>query len=228
MADEQEIYEVRRTRFKEWMALKGLSGADVGRRLDRTRGYISLVLTKRKAFGERFARDAEKILGMPDGYLDCKPEPTLKSVVAWNSPDDLSPGTYALVPRVGVSVSAGSGTIVSEEQELPPLAFREDWLRKRGVTSRGSLRVCSVSGDSMEPFLFDGDSVLIDLSQTVVMNNEIYAIRYSDELRIKRLGKRFDGGLMIRSDNPRYPEESLTPEQAAHITVIGRMLWRGG
>ena len=80
----------------------------------------------------------------------------------------------------------------------------------------------------MEPYLEDGDVVLIDTGQKEVVDNAVYAIRYGDELRIKRLAKRFDGGLLIRSDNPRYAEEALNSSEAAMIDIIGKMLWRGG
>jgi phage repressor protein C with HTH and peptisase S24 domain len=80
----------------------------------------------------------------------------------------------------------------------------------------------------MEPYLQDGDTVLIDLGQTALIDNEIYAIRYGDELRIKRLAKRFDGGIFVRSDNTIYPVETVGPGDLEHVNVIGRMLWRGG
>jgi len=164
---------------------------------------------------------------MPTGYLD-DDQSALRAVEAWSVPTDLQPGVYALVPRVAVSLSAGNGHLVDQEQHLPPLAFRREWLDSKCVTSKKNLRVLDVSGDSMEPYLQDQDVVLIDTGQTDIKDNGVYAIAYGSELRIKRLSKRFDGGLKIRSDNPVYPDEELTSEQAGYIRVIGKMLWRGG
>lgn len=80
----------------------------------------------------------------------------------------------------------------------------------------------------MEPYLETGDTVPIDMGQTSIVDNKVYAIEHSGEVRIKRLSKTFSGGMLIRSDNSRYPDEQLTPEQAAQLRVIGVCCWRGG
>lgn len=152
----------------------------------------------------------------------------MKTVEVWDKPEDLPTGVFAIVSRVSVALSAGSGSFIEGEMDLPPLAFRDDWIRKKNVTSRSNLCICDVSGDSMYPYLEHGDAVLIDIGQQEVQDNEVYAIRYGDELRIKRLSKRFDGGLIIISDNKDYPTESISANEAQHITIIGRKLWRGG
>ena len=75
----------------------------------------------------------------------------------------------------------------------------------------------------MEPTLPEGAKVTLDLSNTSIQDGRVYGIRYGDELRIKRLYKRFDGGLIIRSDNSaKSPDEVLSPDQLEHVSVIGR------
>lgn len=218
----------RRARLVDWMSQKGLSQADVMRRAGVSRSYISLLLNDEKPFGEKAARSMERALLMPNGYLDRDDSDTLQPVLVWERPEELEDAGCVLVPRVSVQLSAGSGSVVQGEEEMPPLAFRADWLRKKNITSRSNLRTCTVSGDSMEPYLSDGDTVLIDMGQTKIIDNEVYAIEAYDEVRIKRLSRRIDGGLLVRSDNPRFPEESLTPEQAASLNVRGRCVWRAG
>lgn len=222
------IFDIRRKRLSDWMRDKSLNQTDVATRTGKTRSYVSLLLSAGKSFGEKTARHFEQSLHMPSLYLDSVDDRGLQPVTVWESPEDLPHGMYALVPRVAIKISAGSGSLVSEETDLPPLAFREDWLRKKHITSRKNLRTCEVSGDSMEPYLEDGDTVLIDMGQTHLHDSHVYAIRYGDEIRIKRLFRRFDGGLIIRSDNTRYAEEQLDRDQAAQITVLGALVWRGG
>ena len=224
----EPTHETRRQNLLKQLAKSKLSRADFARKAGVSRSYLSQVLSEGFRFGEKAARSLEASLRLPKGSLDAEGDADLAPVSVWDRPEDLPEGTFAIVPRISVRLSAGDGAITGEEMDLPPLAFRDDWIRKKGVTSRSNLRICEVVGDSMEDRLQEGDIVMIDMGQVDVSNNEVYAIRYGDELRIKRLSKRFDGGLLIRSDNPRYPEESLTPEQSQHITVIGRMLWRGG
>lgn len=225
---ENKLHAHRRERLLEWMRLKGLSQADVMRRLDVSRSYISLLLSAGKPFGEKAARTIERALFIPNGYLDRSDTDALQPILVWERPEELEDSGCVMVPRVSVQLSAGHGLVAQEEVDLPPLAFRADWIRKKNITARSNLRTCSVKGDSMEPYLSDGDVVLIDMGQTRVEDNEVYAIVAYDEVRIKRLSRRIDGGLLVRSDNPRYPEESLTPEQAQHLTIAGKCVWRAG
>lgn len=150
-------------------------------------------------------------------------------VIAWETPDDLPDNQFALVERRAVKLSAGSGKMVFEEEVLPPLPFRADWLRARRVTRHSNLVIVYAEGDSMEPDIKDGDAVLLDMGQTEIVDGLVYAIDYGGHLRIKRLQKRFDSGLIIISDNSsKHPAQSLSPDEARHITVLGRAIWRGG
>lgn len=154
-----------------------------------------------------------------------------QGIIAWEHPDDLPADQYALVARRQVKLAAGSGTIVFEDEPLPPLAFRASFLREKHVTSRDNLVTLYADGFSMAPYINDGDAILIDRGQTQVIDNEIYAIDYGGELRLKRLQKRYDGGVLIKSDSPdqaRYPIESLSGDEANHIKILGRFIWRGG
>ena len=227
MTESNTIAPIRRANLEAWMEKNDLSKSDLAGRLGVGRAYVSLIFRPDRFFGERSARSMELKLNMPTGYLDSDRSKPM-AVEEWSAPADLQADVFALVPRVAVALSAGSGEVVDIEQGLPPQAFRRDWLTKRGVSSRDSLRVVEVSGDSMTPYLFDGDTVLIDMGQRDIKDSEVFAIRYGDELRIKRLSKRLGGGLLIRSDNKSYADEVLSASEAENITVLGRLLWRGG
>lgn len=236
MSPKEVTYAARSQRFREWLKKKNLTPAEVARRITNkhtgepmSRAYLTGLANGKRQFGENAARMIESELRMPEGYLDQKEDDRLEPIIVWSKPDDLPQGSHVLVPRVTVALSAGSGTLVSREDQLPPLAFTEEWIRSKNVTSRENLRVCKVSGDSMEPYLEDNDSVLIDMGQTTVHENKVYAIEYAGEVRVKRLSRSFNGGLRIKSDNARdYPEESLTPEQAEHLRILGKVIWRAG
>lgn len=225
---ENKLFEKRRNRLTQWMHERQLNQVDVATRSGKTRSYISLILSAGKSFGEKTARHLEKSLLMPSDYLDSDDNKRLFHVVDWERVEELDDSVYALVPRIAVQLSAGGGAVHQGEDELPPLAFRREWLAKKNITSRSNLRTCEVHGDSMEPYLTDGDTVLIDMGQTSIVDNKVYAIEHSGEVRIKRLSKTFSGGMLIRSDNSRYPDEQLTPEQAAQLRVIGVCCWRAG
>ena len=227
MDKSKEMAARRRENLTAWMHKYKKTQTDVATAADLSRSYVSLLFKPERFFGEKTARKLELALSMPTNYLDGD-QGAPSAVSAWSVPDDLQPGVYALVPRIEVSLSAGHGCVVSQELLLPPLAFRHDWLQQKCVTAKKNLRVLTVHGDSMEPYLMDKDLVLIDTGQSEIKDNDVYAIAYGDETRIKRLSKRFDGGLFIRSDNRAYPEEALSPEQTQDIRVLGRLLWRAG
>lgn len=219
------LAESRRRNLLAWMASQAMTKTDLAGKLGVGRAYVSLLFQPEKHFGERAARSMETKLHMPAGYLDSDGK-MLAAVTDWSAPEDLPDGMYALVPRVEVRLKAGA--LVDLEQDLPPLAFRRNWLQKKMVSAKAGLRVCEVKGDSMREYLQDGDLVLIDMGQTEIKDGEIYAISHSGEVRIKRIMKRFDGGIYIRSDQDGYPEESLSPGQAESIRIVGRAIWRAG
>ena len=65
--------------------------------------------------------------------------------------------------------------------------------------------------------------------KTEAVAYKVYALRYGNDLRIKRLYRRLDGTLILRSDNPRYKDEEVPPVLAEeHITIIGRVRDKSG
>jgi len=223
MDTSKDMAVLRRANLEAWMHKHRLSQTDVANRTNRSRSQISLLF--KRFFGEKLARDMERDLGMPSGFLD-DDTTSPKGVEAWATPDDLQLGVYALVPMVMLALS--DGNLVKQEQAAPPLAFRQEWLKSKSVTAKHNLCVLAMTGDAMTPYLQDKDMLLIDVGQTDVNDNQIYAISYGGELRMKRLSRRFDGGLKIRSDNPSYPDDDLSPEQAGHIAIVGKLIWRAG
>jgi phage repressor protein C with HTH and peptisase S24 domain len=48
-----------------------------------------------------------------------------------------------------------------------------------------------------------------------------------DERLVKRVQRKFDGSLILISDNNRYQPEEIAPDAAREIRVVGRVIWRG-
>lgn len=151
-----------------------------------------------------------------------------RTVVAWESESDLPQDQFVFIPRLEVELSAGNGNVVwNVSKKDEPQAFRLDWLKKKGLQA-SNLSCMYAFGDSMEPYIQDGDSLLVDLSRTEVIDNHVYAIRYGDTLKVKRLFRRFDKSLRIVSDNREHPEEIIQGEDMNDVQVIGEVVWRGG
>ena len=80
----------------------------------------------------------------------------------------------------------------------------------------------------MTPRIADGDLLLIDTSLATVRQNAIYVIRIDGDLVVKRVQRKLDGDLVVISDNPAYPPESVPAGEASDLAVIGRVIWIGG
>jgi phage repressor protein C with HTH and peptisase S24 domain len=153
-------------------------------------------------------------------------------VIDWHS-DDKIPEGFIAIPKWKVSFSAGNGHTLSYEiiEEGQPAIYRNDWFQREHINPKTAKRF-EVVGDSMEPFLFPGDTILVDTSDTDInriLDGRVYAIRYGDELRIKRLFRKLDGTIVLRSDNSSYQDENVAPELVSeHIALIGRVRDRSG
>lgn len=156
------------------------------------------------------------------------------NIIALHAEDDLPDG-YIRIPEYKVHFSAGSGNIAISyelEESSEPATYRLSWLQQERLNP-DKLKRFKVKNGSMEPFLFDGDSVLVNLAENSleqVLDGKVYAIRYGNELRIKRLYyRRISGDLVLHSDNPIYKDEELSASQVnEHISVIGRVRDKSG
>lgn len=157
-----------------------------------------------------------------DGLLEHRYKP----VMAWEVPEDLDPETYVVIPHVDVKFSAGNGCIAEFEpvNNAKYSAQTWEWMQKKKVSPKDLITI-DVDGDSMEPNIKDGSIVTLNKSINSidqVQSGRVYAIRYGNELKIKRLSHRFDGALIIDSDNPAYEREIVEPSQLEHIGIIGK------
>lgn len=192
------------------------------------RAYVHLLFNPERFFGERAARSIESKLGLPEGYMDRDINAKTMSVSDWDRVDALPVGSFAMVDMRPVGTPDGVILGNAAPGDIPPFPFRREWLMDRGVSNRSKLGCMIMSDSSMQPGLERGDVLLVDSSQSEVQDGSIYAIVYGGAVRVRRLSKRFDGGLIIRPDNRECPDDTLTSEEARAITILGRVLWRAG
>jgi phage repressor protein C with HTH and peptisase S24 domain len=140
------------------------------------------------------------------------------------APVQLGDDEFVPVPSYDIRAAAGAGAVNFDEQPQHFLLYRRDWLRSVSVSSIDDLAVLRVSGDSMQPTLQDGDTVLVDKSVRRVGRDGLYIIRSGDELQVKRVAAHPQTGtLTIKSDNPAYPTyEGIEP---GAIAVLARVIW---
>lgn len=132
---------------------------------------------------------------------------------------------YVFVPRYDVRVPTARGGAIKSQQIVDSLAFKADWVRSRLATDPRNLLLIEAAGDSMSPTLEDSDLLLVDLGEPRFKHDGIYVLRHNGSLVVKRLQRRLDGKLTIKSDNPAYEPQVVAAES---VRVIGRAIWAAG
>jgi phage repressor protein C with HTH and peptisase S24 domain len=136
------------------------------------------------------------------------------------------PEEFVHIPVFDVEASAGSGAFSDQEAILHFLSFRREWLRVISNAPFDKLSVIRVDGDSMEPTLSNGDTVLVDGTQNTPRSDGIYVLQFDNRLYVKRLLMNpVKGKVAIISDNPAYaPMGDIDPDE---LRIAGRVLWLG-
>ena len=132
-------------------------------------------------------------------------------------------GDFIFMPRNRIRFSAGRDGILRSDQVVDSIAFRAEWVKRRLSTESRDLLLIEVVGDSMAPTVEDSDLILADLAEPRFKQDGIYLLRHDSGLAVKRIQRRPDGKLLVRSDNPKY--EAMV---VSTVSIIGRVIWIGG
>lgn len=144
-----------------------------------------------------------------------------------DSPDD----DDVQIPQYqSIELAAGSGFDNSDQQNPSDyITFKRSWLRSKGLSIE-SLVVVYAKGDSMAERIQSGDVVLIDVSDTLLSDDCIYAFSYDGLARIKRIRLRSNGNISLVSDNDPNKDlsETIQRDTADQLEIIGKAVWVGG
>ncbi len=132
--------------------------------------------------------------------------------------------TISKVRKVKLRLSAGvtGFSVEQEEEDSNPIYFRKDWLSARGFKPE-NLIALRVKGESMEPNLHGGDTVVINTSDTTPKDGDVFAVNYEGECVVKRL-VRDAGTWWLSSDNTdqrRFQRKECSGEMCL---LIGRVI----
>jgi len=142
--------------------------------------------------------------------------------------DPSVPEGFVAVPFLEVRASAGGGraSLPAEVVSTSHFLFSEAWLRSLGVSAH-SAELLQAQGDSMHPTIQDGDLMLVDRSYGDVVHGKIYALVINDLVVVKRVNFLAIGGMMLISDNDRYPSETVPRDEVGSLSFQGRVAWYG-
>ena len=105
------------------------------------------------------------------------------------------------IRKVKLRLSAGIVGISFDQQEIydEPLLVQRSWVDKNGFIP-SKLIAITIKGDSMEPALYEGDTVIINTADCKLNDGETYAVNYEGEAVVKRLVRDL-GQWFLSSDN---------------------------
>lgn len=132
------------------------------------------------------------------------------------------------IPLYDLHFSAGEGNAVWYEQDSADdhVLVRCAWLKSQGLR-QGSLKAIYVRGDSMQPYLMNHDTVILDTEDTEVQHNSIYALVFKGNIYIKQV-LIHEKGLTLHSYNADYPDILVTEHDRKELQILGRQVWRAG
>lgn len=139
-----------------------------------------------------------------DYLLGVRPEPSI-------IPLDNSPVSIPVYE----SVSAGLGAYADNKI----VGYTSVYLRNVNI---GEIIAAKVVGDSMYPYICDGDTVIIR-KNAEINNGDVAVILIDDEAVVKKVKLEPDK-LTLISFNPEYQDRVFTAAEADRIKIIGKVI----
>ncbi|MCE3268364.1 MAG: putative phage repressor [Burkholderiales bacterium] len=170
----------------------------------------AMLFDNNKSFGDKIARYIEAKLELSSGYLDT-PEP------------EKPPLNIVMLPLYTSKLSAGSN--ISSETQIGEIPFSLTEIQKSNIKLENLISII-VEGSGMQYTINEGSIAIIDVSQTEIVDNKIYAFNVGKQgaITIKRLCLGVEG-IIVQSDNKEFPEEKVLYNSKLKLEIIGRVLW---
>lgn len=91
-------------------------------------------------------------------------------------------------------------------------------------STHNTYSVVNCKGNSMYPLLTDGDKAIIKhWNGEQILDDRIYLFKYDNQVFIKQLYNNIDQ-LIIKSNNPEYPNRVLEDEKLKKVIILGQVV----
>ncbi|ALQ51851.1 S24 family peptidase [Nitrosomonas ureae] len=136
---------------------------------------------------------------------------------------------FVSLPKYDIQTvtTEGHNCAIHSEQIVDYLAFKKEWLDMSLNVRNDCLALITIKDDSMEPTLRSDDLILTDVRRSHLENNSLYVLQLDNELVVKRIQRKLNGSLIVKSDNPNYESEELDELAAKSLHIIGKVIWFG-
>lgn len=130
------------------------------------------------------------------------------------------------VPLLNTQASMGDGATQAYEYVIDVLKINKNWADRmlKPYTGQNNLAFIHAIGDSMFPTFNDGDILMVDVGDKLVVDGKVYVLQTHGRLFIKRIRQRLDGIFEVSSDNPSVKTVDILNGEH-EVEVKGRVLW---
>ena len=146
-------------------------------------------------------------------------EPSLAADVVWSAESREIPGARC-VDCYEVQLADGSGTVLDDSTRVGCLAFHRMWLDRHRLDAT-QCAIVRMRGESMEPTLNDGSTILVNRAQRRRRSGRVFVVRTDDGLVVQRVRKAPGGGWQLTGDHP-AGEPRPWPDGAE---ILGQVRW---
>lgn len=220
-------------RLASLMTRSGLSTSGIARKLGISRQSVAYWLSGRNKPSEKMVDRLATLFSVSSVWLltgndDIRLQPVV------SADHEQQDSGYIFVPEYELEFACGDGNEPPawiETEGGSSAAYKPEFFQKRHINPNRCKRV-KADGDSMEPLICDGDSVLfVEMREgEPIRDGRIYALSYGGALKIKRLYRKANGDLVIRSENSdRYADEIVPNDELDNLVrIYGEVIERSG
>ena len=220
------------SRLKALMQQQGITTIELAKALGVSRQSVAYWLSDRNCptpeTSQKIAELFEtSLVWLRTGIDDIRTEKVLVSEDVENSEE------FVFIPEYRLEFGCSPGGTEAPawiEEPTDKAAYRRRFFQERHISPDKCRRVVA-DGNSMEPLICDGDSILFveQPAGTPIRDGYIYAMSYGGALKIKRLYQKANGDIIIHSENPDYKDELVPAADIdSLIRIYGLVIERSG
>lgn len=219
------VKEIRRTNLKalreQYKPMRMFADA-----VGMTDSYVSQLCSGNRPITEETAAEIEKLIGLPPGRLSLEDDSMLGEAVATSGFGQPLQFDTLQIKQFESKLSREPSVKNEDDQVKERLTFKRSWIEKMNLNPQELVSV-NVRGNSMGPRIANGDTVLVRTDDKRLSDGVVYAINYDGDARCKRIERKVDGGIVLKSDNyndPNGAPEVIPQDMVEQINVIGAVV----
>jgi len=141
-------------------------------------------------------------------------------LAALSDNDGTSPESACYTLPLAEPIATNKGLLELGDDSL---AFRKTFL-KQNKMDRERLLLVVAPDDSMSGVITKDDRVLIDLTDTKVLQDDLFALIINGRLWLRWIRQNIDGSYCLQAENrERFPDEQISAQTMDEMHILGRV-----